>query len=185
MSALAAAIAAAALADNIVLTRMLGLCPFSGLSKRLDLAFGIGLATTFVLTLAAAAAWTLDRALLGERAFLRPLVFIAVIAAIVQFVEIAMRRISPLLHRALGVYLPLIATNCAVLGIALLAVREEGGLAAATARGLGGGLGFALAIVVFAALRARLNEAAIPRPFRGAAIAMITAGLMALAFSGF
>lgn len=184
MSAFAAAVFAAALAENIVLAKMLGLCPFAGLSRRLDVAAGVGLATCAVLTVASFAAYWADALLLAEMPLLRPLVFIATASAAVAAAELIMRLFAPLLHRALGLYLPLIATNCAVLGVMLIAVRgENNGWLQATAQGFGGGLGFMLAVVVFALLRARIVEARVPAAMRGAPLAMITAGWMALAFS--
>ena len=188
----AAVIAAAALADNIVLAKMLGLCPFAGLSRRLDVAFGVGCATWAVLTFACAVAWAADYFLLAAFPVLRPAVFIAVVAALVQFAELVMRIQFPLLHRALGVYLPLVATNCAVLGVMLLALTPDSFAAPpppaqqflrAVAFGFGGGLGFLLAVTVFALARERIAEALVPAAMRGAPLAMLTAGFMALAFS--
>lgn len=188
----AAVIAAAALADNIVLAKMLGLCPFAGLSRRLDVAFGVGCATLAVLTFACAAAWLADYFLLADAPALRPAVFIAVVAALVQFAETVMRIKFPVLHRALGVYLPLVATNCAVLGVMLLALAPDPFAAPespaaqfirAVAFGFGGGAGFLLAVVVFALVRERVAESQVPESMRGAPLAMLTAGFMALAFS--
>ena len=188
----AAVIAAAALADNIVLAKMLGLCPFTGLSRRLDVAFGVGCATLAVLTLACAAAWLADFFLLNQAPALRPAVFIAVVAALVQFAEIVMRIQFPILHRALGVYLPLVATNCAVLGVMLLALAPDPFAASppppaafvrAVAFGFGGGAGFLLAVTALALIRERIAESLAPECMRGAPLAMLTAGFMALAFS--
>ena len=188
----AAVIAAAALADNIVLSKMLGLCPFAGLSRRLDVAFGVGCATLAVLTFACAVAWLADYFLLANAPALRPAVFIAVVAALVQFAELLMRMRFPVLHRALGVYLPLVATNCAVLGVMLLALAPDdfappqnafAEFINAVAFGFGGGLGFMLAVVVFALVRERVAEAPVPECMRGAPLAMLTAGFMALGFS--
>ena len=181
----AAVIAAAALAENIVLAKMLGLCPFAGLSRRMDVAAGVGLATAAVLTVSSAAAWIVNHFLLSDFPAARPLVFIALAAAIVQAAEQLMRSRTPQMHRMLGVYLPLIATNCAVLAVMLLAVRDApDSFLHATARGFGGGIGFALAVVCLAAVRARLVESRAPPLMRGAPLTMITAGWMALAFSG-
>ena len=189
---IAAVIVAAALADNIVLAKMLGLCPFAGLSRRLDVAFGVGCATLAVLTLASAAAWLADYFLLDGIPALRPAVFIAVVAALVQFAELTTRIKFPVLHRALGVYLPLVATNCAVLGVMLLALAPDAfapaqsapaDFARTVAFGFGGGLGFLLAVSVFALVRERVAEAPVPECMRGAPLAMLTAGLMALGFS--
>ena len=191
MSAIAV-IVAAALADNIVLAKMLGLCPFAGLSRRLDVAFGVGCATLAVLTLACAAAWLADYFLLDGIPALRPAVFIAVVAALVQFAELTTRIKFPVLHRALGVYLPLVATNCAVLGVMLLALAPDSFAPAQSAPadfvrtvafGFGGGLGFLLAVSVFALVRERVAEAPVPECMRGAPLAMLTAGFMALGFS--
>ena len=182
---ISAAILAAALAENIVLAKMLGLCPFAGLSRRPGVAVGIGLATTFVLTASSAAAWFAARLLPDEFSALRPPVFIALAAVFVQAAEHLMRRGAPRLHRMLGVYLPLIATNCAVLAVMLLAVR--GGADSwhgAALLGFGGGLGFMLAVVGLSFARGRIVESAAPKVFRGAPLTMLTAGWMALAFSG-
>ena len=191
---IAAIVVTAALVENVVLTQMLGLCPFAGLSRRARTASHIGLATTLALTFAAAAAWTIEAAFaVGDAAaILRPLLLVALVACAVQWIEAATRARYPLAHRALGVYLPLIATNCAVLGVALAALRQAriedgggGGFAAAVAYGFGGGLGFWLAMIVFAFLRARIVEAKTPRPFRGAPIAMLSAAFLSLALRGF
>ena len=178
-------IATAAIADNIVLAKMLGLCPFIGLSKRLNVAVGIGVATTAVLTAACMMSWGVDKLLPPSLLVLRPLVFIAIVAAVVQAVEMLVRLYAPLLHRHLGVFLPLIATNCAVLGVMLIALREHGdSFVRTTATGLGGGLGFLAAVVCMALLRRRVVEANVPIAFRGAPLAVLSAGFMALAFSG-
>lgn len=185
MGMTAAIIAAAALADNIVLAKMLGLCPFAGLSRRMDVAAGVGFATAVVLTVSAAAAWLINHALLESLPAVRPLVFIALAATIVQAAEQLMRWKMPRMHRMLGVYLPLIATNCAVLAVMLLAVRDApDSFLHATARGFGGGVGFMLAVICLAAVRGRIVESRTPMTMRGAPLTMITAGWMALAFSG-
>lgn len=164
---------------------MLGLCPFTGLSRRLDVALGVGAATTLVLTVSAAAAWLLNHTLLAAAPAAQPLVFIGLAAFLVQVAEQVMRWKMPLLHRMLGIYLPLIATNCAVLAVILLAVREApDSLWEATCRGLGGGLGFMLAVLCLALVRERIVESQTPAAMRGAPLTMITAGWMALAFSG-
>lgn len=176
---------AAAIAENIVLAKMLGLCPFAGLSRRLDVAIGVGAATSAVLTFASVAAYYANE-LIGGLLLLRPMVFIAIASGAVAAAELLMRLFAPVMHRALGLYLPLIATNCAVLGVMLLAAGggdEDGGALSALAQGLGGGLGFMLAVVVFALLRERIVESIVPPSMRGAPLAMITAGWMALAFS--
>ncbi|WP_404377654.1 electron transport complex subunit RsxA [Vreelandella aquamarina] len=176
-----------ALVNNFVLVQFLGLCPFMGVSNKLESAMGMSLATTFVLTLASAASYVVYHGLLVpfEITYLRTISFIVVIAAVVQFTEIMVRQLSPLLHQVLGIFLPLITTNCAVLGVALLSLNRELGFFHTTLYGLGAALGFSLVLVLFAAMRERLASADVPKPFRGAAIAMITASLMSLAFLGF
>ena len=176
-----------ALVNNVVLTRFLGLCPFMGVSGKLDTALGMGLATTFVLTLAATAGWMIEHWVLQplDITFLRILSFILVIAATVQFTEMAMRKFSPVLHQLLGIFLPLITTNCAVLGVALLNLQEENRFVESLFYGVGSALGFTLVMVIFAGLRERLTLAQVPYAFEGLPIAFISAGLMALAFMGF
>ncbi|MBN2886928.1 MAG: electron transport complex subunit RsxA [Chromatiaceae bacterium] len=176
-----------ALVNNVVLVKFLGLCPFMGVSGKLDSALGMGLATTFVLTLAAVAGWMLEHWVLIplDIAYLRILSFILVIAAVVQFTEMAVRRISPPLYQVLGIFLPLITTNCAVLGVALLNVQAEHGFIESLLYGLGSALGFTLVMVIFAGLRERLALAAVPAAFAGTPIAFIVAGLLSLAFMGF
>ena len=175
------------LVNNFVLVRFLGLCPFLGVSRNLEAAAGMSLATAFVLTLSSATAYLLHRYVLVplELEYLRTIGFILMIAASVQFTEIMVRRTSPLLHQVLGIYIPLIATNCAVLGVALLNVQQSQGLVQSVFYGLGASGGFALVLVMFAAIRERLEAADVPVPFRGTAIALMTAGIMALAFMGF
>jgi len=177
----------ASLVNNFVLTNFLGLCPFVGVSRRLEAATGMALATLFVLTLASglshlAYAWLLEP--LGL-AYLRTLTFILLIAAVVQLTELLVRRLSPLLHELLGVFLPLITTNCAVLGVALLNLEQRHDLLGSLVFGAAAAAGFGLALVLFAGLRERLEAGDVPAPFRGAPIALVTAGLMALAFMGF
>ncbi len=176
-----------ALVNNVVLVRFLGLCPFMGVSTKLDTALGMGLATAFVLSLASAASWLLEHYILVplDIGFLRILSFILVVAALVQFIEMVMRKFSPRLYRLLGVFLPLITTNCAVLGIALLNVQEQNTFLQSIAYGLGSALGFILVMVLFAGLRERLALANGPATFSGAPIAFITAGLLSMAFMGF
>ena len=175
------------LVNNIVLVKILGLCPFMGVSKKLSAAVGMGAATAFVLTLASGMSYLVDHHLLipNDLAYLRTLSFIVVIAAIVQFTEMFIRKSSPVLYQTLGIYLPLITTNCAVLGIPLLNVQENHNFIDSLLYGFGGAVGFALVLALFAAMRERLEGAAIPAPFRGSAIAMVTAGLLSLAFMGF
>jgi len=172
--------------NNIVLVRILGLCPFMGVSKRLEASIGMAAATAFVLTLGSGASFLIDTYLLGpDLIYLRTLSFIVVIAAIVQFTEMFLHKMFPLLYQVLGIYLPLITTNCAVLGIPLLIVQERHDLVEALLIGLGGALGFSMVLIIFAGMRERLEGADVPQPFRGTAIAMITAGLMSIAFMGF
>ncbi|GAO37634.1 electron transport complex RsxE subunit [Sulfuricella sp. T08] len=175
------------LVNNIVLVKILGLCPFMGVSKKLSAAVGMGAATAFVLTLASGLSYLVDHHLLipNDLSYLRTLSFIVVIAAIVQFTEMFIRKSSPALYQTLGIYLPLITTNCAVLGIPLLNVQENHNFIESLLFGFGGAMGFALVLALFAAMRERLEGAAIPAPFRGSAIAMVTAGLLSLAFMGF
>jgi electron transport complex protein RnfA len=176
-----------AIVNNVVLAKFLGLCPFMGTSTRIDTALGMGLATMSVLTLSTAMVWAVDALLLAPLGleFLRTMTFILVIAAVVQFTEMVIRRISPALYQALGVYLPLITTNCAVLGVALLTVQAGHGFVASLLQGFGSGAGFALVLAIFAGLRERLALADVPKAFEGAPIGFITAGVLALAFMGF
>ncbi len=177
----------AVLVNNVVLVRILGLCPFMGVSKKLETAIGMGVATTFVLTLGSGTSYLIDHYLLmpNDLGYLRTLSFIVVIAAIVQLTELVIQKTSPLLHQVLGIYLPLITTNCAVLGIPLLNVALAHDLLESLLFGFGSSAGFTLALVLFAGIRERLDGADVPGPFKGTAIAMITAGFMSLAFMGF
>jgi len=177
----------AVLVNNVVFVRILGLCPFMGVSKKLETAFGMGAATTFVLTLACATSYVIDRWLLApyDLLYLRTLSFIVTIAAIVQLTELVIQKTSPLLHQVLGIYLPLITTNCAVLGVPLLNIGMNHDLFQSMLFGFASALGFTLALVLFAGLRERIEGADVPLFFRGTAIAMITAGIMSLAFMGF
>ncbi|MGR9045264.1 MAG: electron transport complex subunit RsxA [Gammaproteobacteria bacterium] len=176
-----------ALVNNVVLVKFLGLCPFMGVSNKLDTAVGMGLATTFVLTLAAVASWLLERLVLMPLhiEFLRILGFILVIAAVVQFTEMAIHKTSPVLYQVLGIFLPLITTNCAVLGVALLNIQEQYSFAESLFFGFGSALGFTLVMVIFAGLRERLALMSVPETFSGTPIAFITAGILSLAFMGF
>jgi electron transport complex protein RnfA len=187
MSELFVILVGTALVNNFVLVRFLGLCPFLGVSRNLEAAAGMSLATAFVLTLSSAAAYLLQHYLLAplDLEYLRTIAFILVIAASVQLTEIIVRRTSPVLHQVLGIYIPLIATNCAVLGVALLNVQQSKGFVQSVFYGFGAAAGFALVLVMFAAIRERLEAADVPAPFRGAAIALMTAGIMSLAFMGF
>lgn len=175
------------LVNNFVLVKFLGLCPFMGVSKKLETAIGMGLATTFVLTLASVCSYLMDRFILIPFGigYLRTLAFILVIAVVVQFTEMVVRKSSPALYRLLGIFLPLITTNCAVLGVALLNTNLAHNFMQSIVYGFGAAVGFSLVLVLFAALRERIALADIPAPFKGSSIALITAGLMSLAFMGF
>ena len=175
------------LVNNVVLVKFLGLCPFMGVSNRFAGAIGMGLATTFVLTLSAALSWLVEAYFLHPLGldFLRLVTFILVIAAVVQFTEIAIRRISPILYQVLGVYLPLITTNCAVLGVALLNLDKDHSFIQSLLFGFGSAVGFTLVMVMFAGIRERLELSEVPLPFKGAPIGFITAGMLSMAFMGF
>ena len=175
------------LVNNFVLAKFLGLCPFMGVSRKVETALGLGLATTFVLTLSGATAYLVDHWLLIplEIEFLRTIAFILVIAVVVQFTEMVMHKTSPMLYQVLGIYLPLITTNCIGLGVALLNAKEDKGFVGATLYAFGAALGFSLVLTLFAGLRERVAVADVPQPFQGNAIALVTAGLMSLAFMGF
>lgn len=174
------------LVNNIVLVKILGLCPFMGVSKKLETSIAMGAATTFVLTLGSGSSYLINEYLLGTDLFyLRTLSFIVVIAGVVQFTEMVIEKTSPVLYQSLGVYLPLITTNCAVLGIPLLNVQAEHNFMESLLFGSGGAVGFSLVLVLFASMRERLEAADVPASFQGSAIAMVTAGLMSLAFMGF
>ncbi|MDY6992324.1 MAG: electron transport complex subunit RsxA, partial [Pseudomonadota bacterium] len=167
--------------------KFLGLCPFMSVSTKLETATGMGLATTFVLTLSAVSSYLINEYLLTPfgLTFLRIIAFILVIAAMVQFTELLVRKTSPLLHQVLGIFLPLITTNCAVLGVALLNVQTHHGFIASAIYGFGAAAGFALILVLFAGIRERVAVAEVPEVFKGAPIALITAGIMSMAFMGF
>jgi electron transport complex protein RnfA len=175
------------LVNNFVLATILGLCPFMGVSRKVETAIGLGLATTFVLTLSGATAYLVDHWLLMPLGieFLRTIAFILVIAVVVQFTEMVMHKTSPMLYQVLGIYLPLITTNCIVLGVALLNSKQDHGFVGATLYAFGAALGFSLVLTLFAGLRERVAVADVPQPFQGNAIALVTAGLMSLAFMGF
>ncbi|HEY5763162.1 MAG TPA: electron transport complex subunit RsxA [Rhodocyclaceae bacterium] len=177
----------AVLVNNVVLVKMLGLCPFMGVSKKLETAYGMGAATTFVLTVATGASFVIDHYLLQpfELEYLRTLSFIVTIAAVVQLTEMVIAKTSPLLQQVLGIYLPLITTNCAVLGVPLLNISHGYGFVESLLFGMGSAIGFSLVLILFGGLRERIEGASVPAPFRGTAIAMVTAGLMSLAFMGF
>ncbi|MBP6242851.1 MAG: electron transport complex subunit RsxA [Chromatiaceae bacterium] len=175
------------LVNNFVLVKFLGLCPFMGVSKKLETAIGMGMATTFVLTLSAICTWLVNEYLLAPLGieYLRTIAFILVIASVVQFTETVMRKTSPVLYQVLGIFLPLITVNCAVLAVTLLNLQAGFDLMAAAINGFGAALGFSLVLVLFAALRERIAVADVPEPFQGSAIALVTAGIMSLAFMGF
>lgn len=176
-----------ALVNNIVLVKFLGLCPLMGVSNNLSSAFGMGLATTFVLTLSALCSWLIEHWVLQPLniEFLRILSFILIIAVVVQFTESVVRKTSPLLYQNLGIFLPLITTNCAVLGVALLNIQEQHNLVQSLLYGLGSAVGFSLVMVIFAGMRERLAIADVPDTFTGTPVALISAGILSLAFMGF
>ncbi|MCL5669040.1 MAG: electron transport complex subunit RsxA [Gammaproteobacteria bacterium] len=175
------------LVNNFVLVKFLGLCPFMGVSRKLETSMGMALATTFVLTLSSICSYLVNEYLLLPLGieYLRTIAFIVVIAVVVQFTEMVVHKTSPLLYQVLGIYLPLITTNCAVLGVALLNVQEQHGFLHSAIFGFGAAVGFSLILILFAALRERILAADVPVAFRGPAIALVTAGLMSLAFMGF
>ncbi|MBP6383009.1 MAG: electron transport complex subunit RsxA [Pseudomonadales bacterium] len=187
MSDLALFLVGAVLVNNFVLVQFLGLCPFMGVSSRLESALGMAMATTFVLTLTSTCTHLVFRYVLAPLGleYLQTISFILVIAAVVQFTEMFVRKTSPLLYKVLGVFLPLITVNCAVLGVALLNVNRHHDFLHSVLYGFGAAAGFSLVLVLFAAMRERIAAADVPQPFRGAAIGMITASLMSLAFMGF
>jgi electron transport complex protein RnfA len=175
------------LVNNFVLVQFLGLCPFMGVSGKLETAIGMSMATTFVLTLASLSSYLVEHYILLplDIGYLRTLSFILVIAVVVQFTELVVHKTSPTLYRLLGIFLPLITTNCAVLGVALLNINQQHNFIESVIYGFGAAVGFSLALILFSAMRERLAVADVPAPFKGASIAMITAGLMSLAFMGF
>jgi electron transport complex protein RnfA len=175
------------LVNNFVLVKFLGLCPFMGVSNKIETAVGMSFATTFVLTLTAAVSYIVNKYILLplDLVYLQTLGFILVIAVVVQFTEMVMHKTSPTLYRLLGIFLPLITTNCAILGLALLNINENHDFVESIIYGFSAGVGFSLVLVVFSSMRERLAASDIPFPFKGASIAMVTAGLMSLAFMGF
>ncbi|MGM0525800.1 electron transport complex subunit RsxA [Idiomarina seosinensis] len=175
------------LVNNFVLVKFLGLCPFMGVSNKLDTAIGMSAATTFVLTLASVCSYLVNAYLLEplDLMALQTLSFILVIAVVVQFTEMVVHKTSPTLYRLLGIFLPLITTNCAVLGVALLNINEQHNFVQSIVYGFGAAVGFSLVLILFSAMRERLAAADVPQVFKGSAIAMVTAGLMSLAFMGF
>ena len=175
------------LVNNFVLVKFLGLCPFMGVSNKIETAVGMSFATTFVLTLTAALSYIINTYLLVplDLVYLKTLSFILVIAVVVQFTEMVMNKTSPTLYRLLGIFLPLITTNCAILGLALLNINENHDFVESVIYGFSAGVGFSLVLILFSSMRERLAASDVPLPFKGSAIAMITAGLMSLAFMGF
>jgi Na+-translocating ferredoxin:NAD+ oxidoreductase subunit A len=175
------------LVNNFVLVQFLGLCPFMGVSNKLETAMGMSLATTFVLTLSSVSSYMVYEWLLipFDLEYLKTISFILVIAVVVQFTEMVVRKTSPILYRVLGIFLPLITTNCAVLGVAIINVKNDNGFVGSLIYGFGAAIGFSLVLVLFAAMRERLNMADTPKIFKGSAIGLVTAGLMSLAFMGF
>lgn len=175
------------LVNNFVLVQFLGLCPFMGVSNKLETAMGMSLATTFVLTISSVCSYLVHEYLLTpfSLGYMKTISFILVIAVVVQFTEMVVRKTSPMLHKVLGIFLPLITTNCAVLGVALLNIKKMNGFMESIVFGFGAAVGFSMALILFSAIRERVAVADVPTPFKGAAIGMITAGLMSLAFLGF
>ena len=178
---------AALLSQNFILVKFYGICPFMGVSKKIDTALGMGMAVTFVMALASAACWLVNTFMLIplNLSYMQTVAFILVIASIVQVVEMFLKKAVPALYKALGVFLPLITTNCAVLGVVLVNVQEGYNFLLSVVNGAAGGLGFTLAIVLFASVRGRVDKANPPECFRGTPISLIAAGLLALAFMGF
>ncbi|MDP6974502.1 MAG: electron transport complex subunit RsxA [Gammaproteobacteria bacterium] len=175
------------LVNNFVLVKFLGLCPFMGVSKKMDTAIGMGFATTFVLTLASITSYLINTYLLVplELEYLRTIAFIVTIAAVVGFTELVVNKTSPVLHQSLGIFLPLITTNCAVLGVALLNVGASNSFLQSAVYGFGAAVGFSFVLILFAGIRERVESANVPEIFQGIPIALITAGLMSMAFMGF
>lgn len=173
--------------NNFVLVKFLGLCPFMGVSRKFETAIGMALATTFVLTMSSICSYLVNEYILAplDLLYLRTIMFILVIAVVVQFTEMVVHKTSPLLYNVLGIFLPLITTNCAVLGVALLNIQEKHTFLQSAFYGFGASVGFSLVLVLFAGMRERISAADVPQPFQGNAIALITAGIMSLAFMGF
>ena len=186
INALLGILLSAVLTENYILVKFYGICPFMGVSKKIDTALGMGMAVTFVMALASAACWAVNLLLIAlNLQYMQTVAFILVIASIVQVVEMFLKKSVPALYKALGVFLPLITTNCAVLGVVLVNVQKGYGFLHSVVNGAAGGLGFTLAIVLFASVRERVDKADCPECFKGFPIALITAGLLALAFMGF
>lgn len=173
--------------NNIVFAQFLGICPFIGVSKNIDSAFGMGMAVTFVMAVATAVTWLLQHYVLMPLGlgYVQTIAFILVIAVLVQMLEIIMKKVSPALYAALGVFLPLITTNCAVLGVAIIVAQKNFGFLYSVVYAIATALGFALALAIFAGIRTQLELADVPRPMRGVPVALVTAGILAMAFMGF
>jgi electron transport complex protein RnfA len=173
--------------NNFIFAKFLGICPFMGVSKKVESSIGMGMAVTFVMTLASAVTWVVQNYLLDPYGlgYLQTIAFILIIASLVQFVEMAVQKTSPNLYKALGVFLPLITTNCAVLGVAILNIQEKYNFIETVVNGMAAAIGFTMALILLAGIRERLEYADVPRPFQGVAIAFVTAGLLAMAFMGF
>ena len=187
VNALLGILLSAILTENFILVKFYGICPFMGVSKKTDTAIGMGMAVTFVMAIASAACWAVDDLVLQPLGlgYMQTVAFILVIASIVQFVEMFLKKFVPALYQALGIFLPLITTNCAVLGVALVNVQKGYDFLQSVINGAAGGVGFTLAIVLFASIRERVDKTDCPQSFKGFPIALIAAGLMALAFMGF
>ena len=187
MQSLLGIILSAILTENFILVKFYGICPFMGVSKKIDTALGMGMAVTFVMAIAAAACWAVDHLILRplDLGYMQTVAFILVIASIVQVVEMFLKKSVPALYQALGIYLPLITTNCAVLGVALVNAQKGYDFLQSVVYGVCGGLGFTLAIVLFASIRERVDKSDCPACFKGFPLALISAGLLALAFMGF
>ena len=186
VNALLGILLSAILTENFILVKFYGICPFMGVSKKTDTAIGMGMAVTFVMAIASAACFAVNLLLLKlNLAYMQTVAFILVIASIVQFVEMALKKFVPALYQALGIFLPLITTNCAVLGVALVNVQKGYDFLQSVVNGAAGGIGFTIAIVLFASIRERVDKTDCPKCFKGFPIALISAGLMALAFMGF
>ena len=187
VQALLGILLSAVLTENFILVKFYGICPFMGVSKKIDTALGMGMAVTFVMALASAATWAVNAFLLVpmELEYMQTIAFILVIASLVQVVEMFLKKFVPALYKALGIFLPLITTNCAVLGVALVNVQEGYDFLQSVVNGICGGLGFTLSIVLFASIRERVDKANCPEAFKGVPITLIAAGLLAMAFMGF
>lgn len=187
MTEFAVILLSAVLVNNYVLTKFLGICPFLGVSGKVETAIGMSFAVMFVMTLASTASWLVQQFVLIplDLLYLQTIFFILIIASLVQFIEMMIHKTSPVLYQGLGIFLPLITTNCAVLGVALLNVQQEKTFITSALYGFGAAVGFALVLILFAGLRERIEHAPIPEAFKGSPISLITAGMMSLAFLGF